>query len=406
MLSLIIAAGHRPTLTAIRLIVATTLACLSLSTVSALRAQEVRDSAGVRIVQTSQPVWPPGEEWRVRGKPTLVIGAVVGDPEHELGLVWDALRLPDGRIVVADDARHELRFYSPRGELLDTLGREGEGPGEFESLIRIVPYRGDSIAVFDIALHRISILDGSGAFGRSRGLDIFRPNLVGALSDGSLLVSADSLPAPGRGHRATVRYVRLAAKGGVVSMGPFPRLEVFPVVSPAGRPTAARVPFAPYMTARVHDDRLYLGDGSRFQVDVYTPDGRWLESVRLPGDRRVLGEAEVAAYERRRLEDVKHPDRLQWLERMFEETPYPDRMAAFETFHVDAEGNLWLKSYAKPGAEVVGWQVVDASGRWLGEVDTPTDIDVLQIGSDFVLGRREAEVGVHQVVLYELEKGQ
>lgn len=131
-----------------------------------------------------------------------------------------------------------------------------------------------------------------------------------------------------------------------------------------------------------------------------------MESFRLPGNRRVLSDAEIAAYERRRLTGVEHPDRLQRLERMFEGTPYPDRVAAFETFHVGAEGYLWLKPYPEPGAEAVGWQVVEPSGRWLGEVAIPTDLDVLQIGSYFVLGRREAEAGVHQVVRYELEKGQ
>ncbi len=334
-----------------------------------------------------------------------MIGVATGDPSRELGLVRDALRLSDGRIVVADGVRHELRFYSPRGTFLRGVGREGEGPGEFAALIRVVPYRGDSIAAFDFGLHRISILDREGGFSRSLRVDALRPNLIGAFSDGSLIVLADSFPGTGRQGRVTGKYLRVSASGEVVGvLGPFERFAVHPVLMPGNHWTAARVPFAPYLTARMHDDRLYLGDGRGFRVDVYSPDGRWLKSLRLPGERRALDEADIVAYEQRRLEEAERPDRLQWLERMFEDTPYPDRVAAFETFHVDAEGNLWLKPYPEPGAKAVGWRVVDAGGRWLGTVEVPIDIEVLQIGSGFVLGQREADAGVHQVVVYSVTK--
>lgn len=41
---------------------------------------------------------------------------------------------PDGRVAVADTHNYVVRLYSPEGELLQTIGREGEGPGEFTYL--------------------------------------------------------------------------------------------------------------------------------------------------------------------------------------------------------------------------------------------------------------------------------
>lgn len=38
----------------------------------------------------------------------------------------------DGEFVVVDDGRPQVRFYAPDGELLRTVGRHGEGPGEFQ----------------------------------------------------------------------------------------------------------------------------------------------------------------------------------------------------------------------------------------------------------------------------------
>lgn len=372
---------------------------------SVLVAQEVRDSAGVRILHSPTPLWEPGEEWRVEVRPTVVIGTAAGDPSQELGLARDALRLRGGRIVVADDRRYELRFYDGRGEFLNATGREGEGPGEFASLDGLAPYRGDSLLVFDFGLHRISVFDRHGAFGRSTRVDLLHVNLIGAFSDGSLLVSVDSLPAPGGGEHATARYLRLGSAGDLLNaLGPFTRFQVFTGSLPSGRPAVGRTPFAPYLTARTHGDRLYLGDGSDPRVDLYAPDGRRVMSVRLRLERRALTRAWIQAYERERVERVQHPDQLDRVERMLEEMPYPERTAAYEMFLVDAEGNLWLRPYAEPGVETIGWQVVTAAGRWLGPVEVPAGLTVFQIGPDFLLGRREAEYGVHQVVLHSLEK--
>ena len=41
---------------------------------------------------------------------------------------------PDGRLAVADTHNYVVRLYSPQGELLRSMGREGPGPGEFTYL--------------------------------------------------------------------------------------------------------------------------------------------------------------------------------------------------------------------------------------------------------------------------------
>ncbi len=61
----------------------------------------VRDSAVVRIVENSAPLWQPGDQWHLSGNPTVDIGAVDGDADQQLFQVMDAARLPDGRIVIS-----------------------------------------------------------------------------------------------------------------------------------------------------------------------------------------------------------------------------------------------------------------------------------------------------------------
>jgi len=52
-------------------------------------------------------------------------------PEHAVGRPERVLELRDGRIVVADTHYHRVLFFSAEGELVDSWGEHGEGPGAF-----------------------------------------------------------------------------------------------------------------------------------------------------------------------------------------------------------------------------------------------------------------------------------
>jgi hypothetical protein len=90
----------------------------------------VRDSAGVKIVENfGTPLWPEGPGWEFTQD--LRIGALDGPPEYQFGRIQGLQVLSDGRIVVTDVLEHHLRFFSPDGVHERTVGREGQGPGEF-----------------------------------------------------------------------------------------------------------------------------------------------------------------------------------------------------------------------------------------------------------------------------------
>ena len=126
----------------------------------------VRDSAGVRIVENSRPLWQPGEEWRLSPDPVVDIGG--GDMEEDqLFRVVGALRLSDDRVIVANGGTNEIRFYGPGGAFLSASGGEGEGPGEFRGLDAIRRLRGDSLFARDGRLYRGSVFDGQGRFIRA-----------------------------------------------------------------------------------------------------------------------------------------------------------------------------------------------------------------------------------------------
>lgn len=93
----------------------------------------VRDSSGVRIVETSaterfSALWEIGEfsDWSV--------GELEGDPDYLLTRVVGALQLPGGRIAVGNGDTNEVRISGPDGARAPTLGGHGQGSGEFQRL--------------------------------------------------------------------------------------------------------------------------------------------------------------------------------------------------------------------------------------------------------------------------------
>ncbi len=117
---------------------------------------------------------PPGTRplavWSLSSEPLLEIGVREGPEAYQLHRVTGSVRLPGGRILVANAGSRELRLFSPEGEFLRAVGADGEGPGEFRYPSKIRRLSADSILVWDRSLRRISFFDTDGAFLGARRL--------------------------------------------------------------------------------------------------------------------------------------------------------------------------------------------------------------------------------------------
>lgn len=62
---------------------------------------------------------------------TDTIGVEVGNIDCMIGLPTQALFTPEGNVAILDMIKQQITFFSPEGYFISTVGREGEGPGEF-----------------------------------------------------------------------------------------------------------------------------------------------------------------------------------------------------------------------------------------------------------------------------------
>lgn len=114
-------------------------------------------------------------------KPGLVIRATV---DGEPGLTAPrALVTDSGYVYVLDPAGYGVHRYNRHGDWVETVGRQGQGPGEFLRPADM-GWVADTLWVADSRLSRVSFFDGDGVFVRSirfhvaTGQEVWTPRRV------------------------------------------------------------------------------------------------------------------------------------------------------------------------------------------------------------------------------------
>jgi hypothetical protein len=322
--------------------------------------------------------------------------------------VQDAVRTAVGNIVIANAGTQELRYFDLNGEFLKAVGGSGRGPGEFTQLESLHPLPGDSLAVMDWMQSRLSIFASEGEFARSAPLQPAGPGLpqiIGALDDGVLVAVIRSLmaqpPARPGFSRETSLYVAFDSDGAVRdTIAELPDFEVY--MEPDASAPAPGSPFGPWAGTAAAGRHFYYGPGTAFEVRRFTETGILLRIVRWSSELRSVREEDVDDYGRRRLDEVTDPERRRGIERELARMKHPPFMPAHRSLEVDAEGYLWVESFRPTKESPALWNVFDPEDRWLGEVEVPSGLRVLEIGPDYVLGRWADDLGVEQVRLYRL----
>ena len=65
------------------------------------------------------------------GQVDLEIGRLNGPPEYTFGMISGTATAPNGEILVSDGQQEVIRVFDIDGAFLRSIGRDGEGPGEF-----------------------------------------------------------------------------------------------------------------------------------------------------------------------------------------------------------------------------------------------------------------------------------
>jgi hypothetical protein len=364
----------------------------------------VRDSAGIRIVENDHtlPAWGD-RPWTIPDSPAVQIGAVESAGPDQLYGVTHSRLLANGDIAIVNSRTQEVRIFDGVGGYRRTIGRRGEGPGEFQSPWQTYPIPGDSLVVIDL-YRTVSVFDEDGNYGRR-----FVPGGIqgetqgtprGQFEDGTLLFMRYQPQDPSWTgvRRSRVELVRVDRTGEIVTN--FGLFDEQTVRYGGG----AQYLFGAWAHSASAPSSLIYGPGDRFELREIGFDGRTSSLIRLDVPLRAVSDADKHRFIDAIRERTRGTREESSIQRLYAEADFPSHFPAHFDIRVDDRSNIWVQDY-QPWTERVPrtWYVFAPTGEYLGAIVLPAGFVVHHIARGKVVGRWTDEFDVEYVRVYEIE---
>jgi len=376
----------------------------------------LRDSVGVRIMEYGGRAEAAAPTWRIDPTPTLDLGGTMSRNGPALYRIAEVLRLEDGRIVVANGGSNSLEVFAPDGTRLRSVGRSGDGPGEFRALSWVGRLKGDTLAAWDSGLGRLSLFSSSGDYVRSvsprRPLGMY-PQAVGALASGDIVLALYQ-PTLGKSttrtvhlQRDTVGYAVLSRDGSARELGKVAGTDMIMSGNPAGGLMVMPLPFGRQSVATVGGERVYVTDGEQFEVAAYDARGGVRALLRAEWPRLPVTSEDVRRFRESlvTLGGEGNASLQRQQAELLDRAPWPQQKPAITSLRTDPGGNLWVESPVDgPERLATRWTAFSPQGRVLGAARVPGRLDVRQVGPNWVLGIALDQNQVEHVRLHKLIK--
>lgn len=362
---------------------------------AAQSATTVTDSAGVRITTTDAADRGAGSICSLAETPdTRVTSPASG--EWWLHQIEDLDRMDDGRLVVLNRGSHELLLFGRDGEFLQSIGRLGEGPGEFMDPIELDFFGGDSIVVWDWELGRLSLFGPDGSQGRSVMLrpPMYNPTgRFGVLGRRGMVLGNHDSRMPGtRLTPQLLQVLRYDWSGSLLDT-----LATLPYGERGMADPESRMMGSPPFDSRgdfsTHGDLLYTSNGESPEVRVHR--GARLEAIVRwnPGDLSVSRQ-DVEVYRAGYLERFGASPLTR---KRLDAFPAKEAFPAVVEIRIDPLGRIWTRSFARPGSTATEWLGFAETGEFVCSLSVPRSFRVFRFDASAVVGVRRDEMDVESV---------
>lgn len=349
------------------------------------------------------------------------VGAMEGEDWETFGRIRSVDFDENGNLHILDSQVNEVVVVGPGGDFVRTVGKPGEGPGEFSSLRDLVVHRDGSYAV--LTFGSIHLFDADGEFTGTVPADMTTgmPMRAQALPDGRL-VSSNTLRMNMLGSGGSVRIVTSDEPEGRA-------IEVFSLaegmsellytawqlpeedpadgaISVTGSSTAASISmrmsppkaFLPGLHVGVlTDGRIAVVDSVGYRVKLVGMDGSVTGTLERPIAPTVVTEA-IREAERERIRAAReegnapggevevmsvrgtagtsasalsslNPDNVQSIQVMggsIEDMTFADEIPVIDGIAVDWEDRIWIERTGENGQGPGPIDIMTVDGRYVG----------------------------------------
>jgi len=352
------------------------------------------------------------QEGVLRGHVEARIGVVDGEWEYLFENIESLTRDAAGRIYVGDSGTQEVRVFSTGGEYLFSVGRPGEGPGEFHAsqICGLSFDREGRLWVNSRDAYKVFNIQGDAAeysqavFPPANSTMCVNPMFAGPTGLTLAVLIAGKAP----------EHVRMEPNGTVHSRVPITAFQgkaalKWPLMKwrhhdGSMRTAPIEPPFAVRsLVAHAPDGAFAHVITREYRVTIFDADGHEIREIRrdLRGPEVTPGEARR---ENERLERMRQ--NFASLDPDFPSWEMPERKPPIYNMWYDEQGRLWVHLWPGESDEVQRAHVYDGNGAPLFTAEWPCRINISLGGvkGDIALGVERLEFDVQRVVVIKFDE--
>jgi hypothetical protein len=336
------------------------------------------------------------------------------DLEQELWNIVDAALTRSKLLIVSMNAGREVRAFDSTSAFVRTIGRLGEGPGEFSYVSKIVLPQRDSIFLLDNRRGRMNTYTMSGGSTGSTTMSDggrYRGEMLCCFDDGAYLIR-EPLAKPGRrmwyGKRRQLAL--LVAEAGQNAAGATQVLELeehdpgvlvrdYPVIYESGPPSnqTQRVhvaaPFGRRAFVLPVGDRILYGMPDAFEFVLFERSGKPIRVVRADFEPVPVTEAATAHVTSAWRKQLQNAAAGAAVSRAFDRiAEFPPSLPAYSQLLAEEDGTVWARLAEDPVTVTdQRWARFDTAGVLNGTLTIPPRYSVLRFsnGHAIVLHRSD-----------------
>ncbi len=363
--------------------------------------------------------------------PEVAIGQVDGPEEYLFGRLTSIAVDDSRRVYVLDDQAQHVRVYDSEGVYLETLGRQGEGPGEFTRAESIAMLPDGRLAVRDPGNLRVQVF-GPGPGERTEWTylsgNFYTPSALYTDVRGRTFLYAR---VRGSAGELVMRVVVLGPDGAAADTLPEPSSDFDPPRVRAERTdddgntssVSSVVPFSPFFHWSVHPSGHFLtGLSGEYRIDLARDDG----VLRIERQSTPIPVSDAERDHER--ESTVRMIRLSIPGWNWDGPSIPRHKPVFKGLLSGRDGRIWVwlstEAYSvvnddynpdNPFSEPVSWieptryDVFESDGTYLGAVATPDGFSTYPnpvFEGEHVWAVTRDDLGVQRVVRFRIVAGE
>lgn len=263
----------------------------------------------------------------------------------------------NGKLYFFDYTDRKIKVFDPKGKFVMTIGRKGQGPGEFLLASNMTELQNNNFIIHDLQNFRTNFFDQNGNFLNSYSFKGHRTDIY--LVTDSIYISKEFRFVEKKGYKKFVKAFEISGK----------ELYTFFICKELERiendKINSDIPFTP--SSVIAADRknmlIYHCRGDKYLIDVYNLKGDLIRKIEKSYNIIPITEEFIKNFWDYLIK--KNPRSKRSLEKSRKEIPKPDYFPVTKRMVVDDYGNLWVETFEKKevnGKELTAIDIFNEKG--------------------------------------------